>query len=103
MYVLSFYVPFDHLESVKEALFLAGAGQIGNYDRCCWQTKGEGQFRPNDGSNPYLGTQDELMHVEEYKVELLCHSGEIKKVIKALKKSHPYETPAYHVVRISRF
>ncbi len=103
MYLLSFYVPSDHLEMVKEALFLAGAGQLGDYDRCCWQTKGEGQFRANDASNPYVGTQNELTRIEEYKVELLCHSGQIKQVVKALKKAHPYEQPAYQVLRMSRF
>ena len=58
MYSLVFYVPETHLEVVKEAVFLAGAGAIGDYDHCCWQAKGQGQFRPLEGSHPHLGTKD---------------------------------------------
>ena len=92
---LEFYVPETHLEKVKTAVFEAGAGKIGNYDRCSWQTCGTGQFRPCEGSIPFIGETDRIETVQEYKVELVCDSKYIKKVIAALKKSHPYETPAY--------
>ena len=55
MYKLVFYVPVDHLEPVKQAVFATGAGKIGEYDSCCWQVLGVGQFRPLAGSTPYLG------------------------------------------------
>lgn len=55
MYKLSFFVPASHLETVKSALFEAGAGRIGDYDSCCWQTEGTGQFRALADSAPYLG------------------------------------------------
>ena len=55
MYRINFYVPETHLEIVKDALFQAGAGKIGHYDHCCWQTKGTGQFRPLDSSSPHIG------------------------------------------------
>ena len=52
MYKISVYVPENSVEKVKQALFDAGAGRIGNYDSCCWQTAGIGQFRPLENSNP---------------------------------------------------
>jgi hypothetical protein len=60
MYKLCFFVPESHLETVKEAIFEAGAGRIGDYDRCCWQVLGDGQFRPLPGSQPFSGKQGEL-------------------------------------------
>lgn len=98
MYLLGFYVPESHLESVKEALFQAGAGNIGNYSKCCWQIKGEGQFLPNENSSPFSGEIGQISHEVEYKVELVCDKTSIKQVIKALKTHHPYEEPAFHVL-----
>lgn len=95
-----FYVPETHLELVKQAIFAAGAGKAQNYDRCCWQTLGTGQFRPLSGSNPFIGQQNEITKVAEYKVETICSAINIAKVIQALKDSHPYEEPvfeAYHI------
>jgi len=95
LYKIEFYVPGSHLEKVKSAIFAAGAGRIGNYDCCCWETRGKGQFRPCSGSNPFIGKKGKTEKVQEYKVELVCSSKYIKKVIRALKKAHPYEAPAY--------
>ncbi|MFO7749573.1 MAG: hypothetical protein R6V54_05720 [Desulfobacteraceae bacterium] len=99
MYVISFYVPATHLIEVKQALFDRGAGKIGNYDSCAWQTKGQGQFRPLGGSDPFSGEQDRLSQVDEYKVEMVCSDEIIAHVIEALYSSHPYEQPAYHVMK----
>lgn len=101
MYKICFYVPKSHLETVKEALFIAGAGRIGNYDRCSWQCLGEGQFRPLSGSQPAIGQQGVIERVAEYKVELVCSNESIQAVVAALKTSHPYEEPAYDVLEIS--
>ncbi len=101
MYKIYFYVPESHLEAVKEALFLAGAGRIGNYDRCSWQCLGEGQFRPLTGSQPAIGQQDVVAVVAEYKVELVCADAHIDNAISALKAAHPYEEPAFDVIKIS--
>lgn len=98
MISLQVYVPESHLESLKAALFNAGAGRIGNYDSCCWQTKGTGQFRPLENSHPYLGTQDKVEQVAEWKIELVCEDALLPNVIEALKAAHPYETPAYLVI-----
>ncbi len=95
IYKIEFYVPETHLAKVKSAIFAAGAGKIGNYDCCCWETEGIGQFRPCDGSNPFIGKKDGVEKVRECKVELVCDPKHIKKAVAALKKAHPYETPAY--------
>ena len=101
MYKLVFYVPPSHLDVTKQAVFNTGAGQIGQYDHCCWQVLGEGQFRPLKGSSPFLGETGKLEVVEEYRVELVCSDGLIQDVVQALKKSHPYEEPAYDVWQLS--
>ena len=98
MYKFCFYVPESHLEEVKVAVFAAGAGRIGQYDSCCWQTLGTGQFRPLAGSNPFIGRQDLLETVDEYKVELVCDDASIRAAVAALRQTHPYEEPAYDVV-----
>ena len=99
MYKLCFYVPEDSLEQVKTALFQAGAGQIGEYSQCCWQAKGEGQFMPLNNSSPFIGDQNKLEKISEYKVEMVCDARYIKASIDALLNSHPYETPAYQVIK----
>lgn len=103
MYKITFYVPESHLDIVKAALFVAGAGRIGNYDACAWQVKGQGQFRPLSGSRPFIGVLDRLETLDEYKVELVCGVAAIDAAIAALKQAHPYEEPAYDVVRLERF
>lgn len=92
---LEIYVPETHVEAVKKAIFDAGAGQIGNYDCCCWQTSGVGQFRPLPGSKPFLGSANAVEKVDEIKLELICLSELIPAVIAALRQAHPYETPAF--------
>lgn len=100
MLKLTFYVPASHLETVKSAVFAAGAGRQGKYECCCWQVAGRGQFRPLEESRPFLGTPGRLETVEEYRVEMLC-SGEARpRVAEALRRAHPYEEPAYDFCRI---
>lgn len=101
MYQLVFYVPKDHCEAVKEAVFAAGAGRFEGYDRCAWQTEGTGQFRPLEGSAPYVGSLGELERVPEYKVEMVCEEGVLESVLEALKAAHPYEEPAFAYFRIN--
>lgn len=100
MYKLSFFVPESHLEEVKQALFAQGAGKIGDYDCCAWQVKGLGQFRPLSGSQPFLGQENQIEQVEEYKVEMVCDDPYLSEVIQTLKQTHPYETPAYEVFQM---
>lgn len=100
MYKICYFVPESHLEETKSALFASGAGRIGDYDSCCWQTLGQGQFRPLVGSNPYTGQTGEIETVAEYRVELVCDDSIVAKAIAALKAAHPYEEPAYDIVRL---
>jgi len=99
MYKLCFYVPVTHLESVKAAVFAAGAGRIGHYEHCCWQIEGTGQFRPLPGADPAIGSIDGLEKVAEYRVEMVCSEAILEAVIEALRVAHPYETPAFDVVQ----
>lgn len=102
MYKLCFYVPETHLDIVKQALFEAGAGKIGQYDYCAWQTLGQGQFRPLADSRPFSGEQDQVETVTEYKVEMVCADELIKTVIAALRATHPYEEPAFAVWQLAQ-
>ncbi len=103
MYKVTVYVPESHLDQVKAAMFGAGAGRVGNYDSCAWQVRGQGQFRPLKGANPFLGHVGTLEQVEEWKVELVCPDECVREVISALRVAHPYEEPAYDVVKTEDF
>jgi hypothetical protein len=97
MYLLTFYVPETHCESVKTALFKKGAGRYEKYDCCAWQVQGEGQYRPMEGSKPFLGQEGTVEKVSEFKVEMICDDSIIVDVLEELIKVHPYEEPAYTV------
>lgn len=103
MYKLAFFVPPSHVEVVKAEVFAAGGGRIGDYDHCAWQVLGQGQFRPLDGSQPFLGEAGVVEQVEEWRVELVVADDLIAQVVAALKRSHPYETPAYEVWKLAEF
>ncbi len=100
MYSLVFYVPETHLEEVKEAIFSAGAGAIGDYEACCWQVRGEGQFRPSAQANPFIGQSGMLEKVVEYRVEMVLQASLKDKVVAVLKAAHPYEEVAYQLIKI---
>jgi len=93
------FIPESHKERVKDAMFQAGAGKLGNYDCCSFEVTGLGQFRPLDGSQPYTGTFQQIEYVKEVRVEMICHDTAVNDVIKAMKIAHPYETPAYYLTR----
>ncbi len=103
MYKICVYVPENSVEKVKQALFDAGAGRIGNYDSCCWQTAGIGQFRPLENSNPAIGTLNKTEQVNEIKIELVCADDLVKAAIQAMRLAHPYEEPAFDVWQLSEF
>lgn len=100
MYKICFYSPVEHTETIKEAMFKAGAGKIGAYEACAWQVLGEGQFRPLQGSNPFLGEVNQLEKTPEYRVEMICEDKYLQAVVAALKNAHPYEEPAYDIVKL---
>lgn len=101
MYKLVFFVPESHLEPVKAAVFAAGAGRLGNYDSCCWQVAGMGQFRPLPGSAPFVGTEGRLEKVPEYRVEMICADECVYAAVGALRNAHPYEEPAFDLWRLA--
>ena len=103
MFKLVYFVPESHLEATKSALFSAGAGQLQGYSHCCWQVKGMGQFMPSLISNPTIGQAEQLTQLEEYRVELLVAPSLIQSVVQALKIAHPYEVPAFEVIRLEEF
>ena len=92
---LTVYVPASHLDAVKDAIFAAGAGRVGDYDRCAWQVLGEGQFRALPGAQPFIGMVGSLEQVAEYRVETVLPRAALAAVVAALKTAHPYETPAF--------
>jgi hypothetical protein len=103
MFQINVYIPVEYKDQVKEAMFIAGAGKIGNYDCCSFEYEGMGQFRPLKGSKPFLGETLQIEEVKEIKVEMVCTDEVIEAVIQAMKASHPYETPAYHVIELLNF
>ena len=101
MFKLAFFVPSAQADSVKQAVFAAGAGRIGDYQECCWQTEGVGQFRPNTSANPFVGKPGELETIAELRIEMVCDDQCIHAALTALKQAHPYEEPAYDVWRLA--
>lgn len=99
MLKLTFYVPVESAEIVKSALFAVGVGKIGNYDSCSFETLGVGQFRALSGANPTIGKVGMIEKVSELRVEMVMEDNILKEAILALKSAHPYETPAYDVVK----
>jgi len=100
---IEFYVPEAQLQRVKQAMFEAGAGRVGDYDCCAWQILGEGQYQPGEGSNPFKGVKGSLETLSEYKVEMVCAEQFMAEVVRAMKDSHPYEEVAYSVIRTEVF
>lgn len=103
MYKLVFFVPESHLEPVKAAVFATGAGKIGDYDCCCFETSGTGQFRPLSGATPFIGQTGALERVAEVRVELVCEDHLIRAAVTALRQAHPYEEPAFDAWQLNEF
>lgn len=94
---LAVYVPMNSEKEVRTALGEAGAGFIGNYSHCTFNTPGTGTFLPHEGTNPHIGKVGELEEVEEIRIETVFPSSLQKKVITAMLKAHPYEEVAYDI------
>lgn len=96
LFKLVVFVPHTHIEQVRVALCSAGAGKIGNkYDQCTFMTSGIGTFRPLTGAKPFKGKKGQLERVGEARLETIVAQKDLKKVINAMKKTHPYEEVAY--------
>ena len=94
------YVPEAQTQAVRDALFAAGCGSIGNYDKCSYNIDGTGTFRANDNCNPFCGNIGELHHEKEVRIETVLPAYLKNKAISALIKAHPYEEPAYDIFPI---
>jgi dinuclear metal center YbgI/SA1388 family protein len=97
---LTTYVPFAEATNLRNKLFKAGAGSIGNYDNCSFNTEGKGSYRGNEKSNPTVGKKGELMFEEETCISVVFDSFLEGKILKALFDSHPYEEVAYEVITL---
>jgi dinuclear metal center YbgI/SA1388 family protein len=96
------YVPVDHFEAVRDSLYMAGCGHLGNYDCCGFGISGVGNFRPLKGASPFLGKVGELEEVEEIRLETIVVSGMEDVAIRTLKEVHPYEEVAYDLYPIEQ-
>ncbi|MCS6991852.1 MAG: Nif3-like dinuclear metal center hexameric protein [Chitinophagales bacterium] len=95
------FVPHQHAAAVRQALFDAGAGHIGDYDQCSFNVEGYGTFRGAAGTNPYVGQPGIQHREEETRIEVILPAFISSRVLKALKESHPYEEVAYDLVPLA--
>ncbi|MBW5444868.1 Nif3-like dinuclear metal center hexameric protein [Cohnella sp. CFH 77786] len=95
LYKLAVFVPQEHQAAVRDAMFAAGAGWIGNYSHCSFNVEGTGTFMPREGSDPYIGRQGKLETAAEVRIETIVPQSVHKAVIAAMLKAHPYEEAAY--------
>ena len=98
---ITVFVPGDHAEAVRQAMSAAGAGAVGDYDRCSFSVCGTSTFRPLPGAHPFLGTVGQIEQVAEARVEMIMERGRRPAVRGALLAAHPYETPAYDIVEVA--
>lgn len=96
-------VPVDDADTVRRALFDAGAGHVGNYRDCSWSVTGTGQFLPTDGANPTLGAVGELERVTESRLEVVAPRRIRQAVLEAMRAAHPYEEVAFDVFEMASF
>jgi hypothetical protein len=95
------FVPADKAMQVRQAIFEAGAGQIGNYSECSFNTEGEGTFKAGENADPYAGKKGELHTEKEIRVEVIFPSYLQGRIVAALKEAHPYEEVAYDIIALS--
>ena len=94
---LVWFVPAEALEATRDAVFQAGAGRIGHYERCSWYTIGTGTFLGGEETEPAVGERGREEHVPELRVETIVPEDLVGEVVSALRRAHPYEEPAYDV------
>jgi hypothetical protein len=94
------FVPREALDAVRDALFAAGAGRIGNYEHCSWYTEGTGTFLGGEGSSPNVGQAGREERVAELRLETVFPAERQADVVAALRRAHPYEEPAFDVYEL---
>lgn len=91
------FVPAQAIDAVRDAVFEAGAGRIGLYERCSWYTEGTGTFFAGEGADPSVGEKGHEERVPELRLETVFPEERQKDVVAALRAAHPYEEPAFDV------
>jgi hypothetical protein len=94
------FVPESALEAVRDALFEAGAGRIGDYERCSWYTAGTGTFLGGEDADPAIGERGREERVPELRLETVFPAERQREVVAALLAAHPYEEPAFDVYEL---
>ncbi len=94
-YKLVWFVPEDALDATRGAVFAAGAGRIGEYERCSWYTSGTGTFLAGESTDPAIGERGREERAPELRVETVVPGGRLDSVVSALLEAHPYEEVAY--------
>jgi hypothetical protein len=92
---LVWFVPAESLDATREAVFAAGGGEIGDYERCSWYTAGTGTFLGSEETEPAVGESGREEHVPELRVETVVPAERLDDAVEALRAAHPYEEPAY--------
>lgn len=95
------YVPPENADAVREAMFAAGAGHIGDYEHCSWSVTGTGQFLPQEGASPAIGEVGSIKRVTEDRVEVIAPARLRAHVLAALRTAHPYEEPAFDIFELA--
>ena len=95
------FVPPENAEAVRAAIFAAGAGHIGDYSQCSWSVTGTGQFLPEDGASPAIGSVGAVEQVVEDRVEVVAPARARGRVLSAMREAHPYEEPAFDIVALT--
>lgn len=96
------FVPLEQRDSVIDAMAGAGAGALGDYERCAWTTTGTGTFTPQPGADPAIGTVGERAEVAEARIEMVAPARLRSAVVAAMRSAHPYEEPAFDVLELAR-
>ena len=91
------FTPVSHCDIVRQAMGEAGAGKIGDYSFCSFSTRGIGRFKPEQGANPAIGSVGKFESVEEERIEVACERNQVKDILAAIKKVHPYEEIAVDI------
>ncbi len=89
------FVPPEALDAVRDAVFAAGAGRIGEYERCSWYAEGTGTFLPGDAADPAIGERGREERTPEFRLETVYPLEREEEVVRALRSAHPYEEPAF--------
>jgi hypothetical protein len=92
---LVYFVPEEARDATREAIFAAGGGVIGDYERCSWYTAGTGTFLARAGADPAVGTVGQEERVPEYRVEIVVPEAALSAAVEALRAAHPYEEVAF--------